>query len=109
MSNKIGDNDKTIQILENRVISDTQYNFYYLDYLYAMSKLYKLEYNNNTLIRYFNIKKRLAKNSSFIRIKNRCVVSGRSHAIHRLFKLSRIKLRELTMAGSLPGVVKSSW
>ena len=46
LSNKIGDNDKTIQILENRVISDTQYNFYYLDYLYAMSKLYKLEYNN---------------------------------------------------------------
>ena len=46
LSNKIGDNDKTIQILENRNFSKTQYHFYYLDYLYAMSKLYSLEYND---------------------------------------------------------------
>tara|TARA_B110000881_G_scaffold219311_1_gene240853 strand:- start:1157 stop:2647 length:1491 start_codon:yes stop_codon:yes gene_type:complete len=56
LSNKLGDNDKTIQILENRIISDTKYNFYYLDYLYAMSQLYKLEYHNanDYLLRFVN-------------------------------------------------------
>jgi ribosomal protein S14 len=73
-----------------------------------LNNLYKLEHNNNILIRYFNINKSLVKNSSFIRIKNRCVVSGRSHAVHRLFKLSRIKLRELGSHGKLMGLSKAS-
>jgi len=46
LSNRIGNNDKTIQILKNRIVSKNQYPFYYLDYLYAMSKLYSLEYND---------------------------------------------------------------
>jgi hypothetical protein len=57
LSNKIGDNDNTIKILENRNFSKTQYHFYYLDYLYAMSKLYSLEYNDakNYFLRFITL------------------------------------------------------
>jgi len=51
----------------------------------------------------------LPRNSSHIRIRNRCRLTGRTRGVYRKFGLSRIKLRELSMSGSLPGVVKSSW
>jgi len=51
----------------------------------------------------------LPRNSSKIRIRNRCELTGRTRGVYRKFGLSRIKIRELSMAGSLPGVVKSSW
>ena len=51
----------------------------------------------------------LPRNSSNIRVRNRCKLTGRTRGVYRKFGLSRIKLRELTMLGSLPGVVKSSW
>mgnify|MGYP001386047570 FL=1 len=51
----------------------------------------------------------LPRNSSNIRVRNRCKLTGRTRGVYRKFGLSRIKLRELTMSGSLPGVVKSSW
>jgi len=51
----------------------------------------------------------LPRNSSKIRVRNRCKLTGRTRGVYRKFGLSRIKLRELTMSGSLPGMVKSSW
>ena len=51
----------------------------------------------------------LPRDSANIRVRNRCEITGRSRAVYRKFGLSRIKFRELTMNGSLPGVVKSSW
>ncbi len=51
----------------------------------------------------------LPRNSSKIRVRNRCELTGRTRGVYRKFGLSRIKIRELSMAGSLPGVVKSSW
>ena len=51
----------------------------------------------------------LPRNSSSIRHRNRCEITGRSRGNYRKFGLSRIKIRELSMAGDLPGVVKSSW
>ena len=51
----------------------------------------------------------LPRNSASIRYRNRCKLTGRTRGVYRKFGLSRIKLRELTMNGSLPGVVKSSW
>tara|TARA_B100001123_G_C15136155_1_gene957475 strand:- start:684 stop:989 length:306 start_codon:yes stop_codon:yes gene_type:complete len=51
----------------------------------------------------------LPRNSSHIRVRNRCKLTGRTRGVYRKFGLSRIKLRELSMSGSLPGVVKSSW
>ncbi|OUW97036.1 MAG: 30S ribosomal protein S14 [Pelagibacteraceae bacterium TMED237] len=51
----------------------------------------------------------LPRNSSYIRHRNRCELTGRSRGVYRKFGLSRIKIRELSMSGDLPGVVKSSW
>ena len=51
----------------------------------------------------------LPRDSSKIRVRNRCKLTGRTRAVYRKFGLSRIKLRELSMSGALPGVVKSSW
>ena len=49
------------------------------------------------------------QNSSITRIKNLCVLTGRSKSIYRLFKISRIQLRKLASNGFLPGVSKYSW
>ena len=51
----------------------------------------------------------LPRDSANIRVRNRCELTGRARSVYRKFGLSRIKLRELTMSGALPGVVKSSW
>ena len=52
---------------------------------------------------------KLPRNSSRTRIKNRCEITGRSHGVYRKLKVSRIALRELTLSGKIPGMVKSSW
>jgi len=60
----------------------------------------------------FNAVMKLAKmprNSSKVRIRNRCELSGRPRGFYRKFKLSRIALRELASSGQIPGVIKSSW
>ena len=60
-------------------------------------------------IAYQNKLNDLPRNGSSIRHRNRCEITGRSRGNYRKFGLSRIKLRELSMTGDLPGVVKSSW
>ena len=52
---------------------------------------------------------KLPKNSSPVRLKNRCAVSGRSRGYMRDFGLSRISFRELVREGKIPGVKKASW
>ena len=52
---------------------------------------------------------RRPRNSSKVRIKNRCILTGRSHSVLRICKLSRIKFRELASQGLLMGITKSSW
>lgn len=52
---------------------------------------------------------KLPRNGAKVRVKNRCIVSGRPRAYYRRFGMSRIALRELASQGQLPGVVKSSW
>ena len=52
---------------------------------------------------------KLPRNSSAVRIRNRCEVSGRPRAYYRKLKMSRIALRDLGAAGLIPGMVKSSW
>lgn len=49
------------------------------------------------------------RNSSPIRQRNRCAITGRPRAYIRRFGLSRIAFRELAIAGQIPGVTKSSW
>ena len=52
---------------------------------------------------------KLPRNSSRIRMHNRCVLTGRPHAVYRRFNIFRIALRELGSNGRLPGVIKASW
>ena len=52
---------------------------------------------------------KLPKNSSMIRVRNRCQITGRPHGVYRKLKISRIALRKLTLEGKIPGMVKSSW
>ena len=51
----------------------------------------------------------LPRNSSKVRIRNRCGVSGRPRGYYRKLNVSRIALRELGNEGLIPGLVKSSW
>jgi small subunit ribosomal protein S14 len=51
----------------------------------------------------------LPRNSSAVRIHNRCELSGRPRGFYRKFKLSRIALRDLASQGQIPGMVKASW
>ena len=67
---------------------------------------------NTTDVEFFAAQKKLAKlprDSSAVRIKNRCSMSGRPRAYIRQFGVSRIQFRELALAGKIPGVTKSSW
>jgi small subunit ribosomal protein S14 len=52
---------------------------------------------------------KLPRDSSVTRKRNRCGITGRPHGYYRKFGLSRNKLREATMRGDVPGVVKASW
>lgn len=51
----------------------------------------------------------LPRNSSPVRVRNRCALTGRSRGYMGLFKLSRIMFRELALQGVLPGIKKTSW
>jgi len=51
----------------------------------------------------------LPRNSSPIRLRNRCWKTGRPRAFYRFFGLSRNMLRDFGQNGFLPGLIKSSW
>ncbi|MBX7240632.1 MAG: 30S ribosomal protein S14 [Bacteroidia bacterium] len=51
----------------------------------------------------------LPKNSSPVRLRNRCMLTGRPRGYIRMFGLCRIKFRELALLGKIPGVRKTSW
>ena len=81
-------------------------------------KLKRLDLKNKIKNKDLNLEERiklqsklndLPRDSSRIRIRNRCKLTGRTRGVYRKFGLSRIKIRELSMSGDLPGVVKSSW
>ena len=52
---------------------------------------------------------KLPRNSAKVRVRNRCQITGRPHAVYRKLKISRIALRKLGLEGKIPGMVKSSW
>ncbi|HLP02978.1 MAG TPA: 30S ribosomal protein S14 [Opitutaceae bacterium] len=52
---------------------------------------------------------KLPRNSSAIRVRNRCALSGRPRGYIRRYRVSRITFRELALSGKIPGVTKSSW
>ncbi len=52
---------------------------------------------------------KLPRDSSPVRVRTRCVLTGRPRAVYQKFGLSRNKLREATMDGNVPGLRKASW
>jgi small subunit ribosomal protein S14 len=51
----------------------------------------------------------LPRNSSPVRLRNRCALTGRPRGVFRKFGLARSKLREIAMRGEIPGITKASW
>jgi small subunit ribosomal protein S14 len=56
-----------------------------------------------------NTLNKLPRNSSPVRLRSRCQLTGRSRGVLKKFKLSRLCFREMANSGLIPGVVKSSW
>jgi small subunit ribosomal protein S14 len=52
---------------------------------------------------------KLPRNGSEIRVRSRCVLTGRGRGVYRKFGLCRNKFRELALLGRIPGVTKASW
>ena len=52
---------------------------------------------------------KIPRNSSKVRIRNRCEITGRPHGVYRKLRISRIALRDLASKGKIPGMTKSSW
>lgn len=52
---------------------------------------------------------KLPRNSSPVRLHNRCLVTGRSRGYYRKFGISRLVFREMALRGEIPGIKKSSW
>ncbi|MDR0392782.1 MAG: 30S ribosomal protein S14 [Puniceicoccales bacterium] len=73
------------------------------------SKLLDLEVSDEE---FFNVQRALAllpRNSSRVRVRNRCSITGRARGYFRKFGVSRLTLREFALKGLLPGVTKASW
>ncbi len=51
----------------------------------------------------------LPRNSSPVRLRNRCALTGRPRGVFSKFGIGRSKLRDLMMSGQVPGVTKASW
>jgi small subunit ribosomal protein S14 len=51
----------------------------------------------------------LPRNSSPVRLRNRCAMTGRPRGVYRKFGLGRNVLREIALKGEIPGMIKASW
>lgn len=52
---------------------------------------------------------KLPKNSSKVRLHNRCLLTGRPKGYMRKFGINRVTFREMALAGKIPGITKASW
>lgn len=52
---------------------------------------------------------KLPRDSSPVRLRNRCALTGRPRGIYSKFGLGRSKLRDIAMSGKIPGIIKASW
>ncbi len=52
---------------------------------------------------------KLPRNSSPVRVRNRCALTGRPRGVYSKFGLGRCKLRDIAMSGKIPGIIKASW
>jgi small subunit ribosomal protein S14 len=51
----------------------------------------------------------MPRNSSKVRLKNRCQLTGRPKGYVRYFGISRVALRDMALNGKIPGLKKASW
>ena len=77
------------------------------------TRLKELAYDKNKPLeeRFSDIIKlaQMPRNSSRVRVRNRCGLTGRPRGVYRKFKLSRIAIRDLAAEAQIPGMTKSSW
>jgi len=52
---------------------------------------------------------KLPRDSSPVRLRNRCALTGRPRGVYSKFGLGRNKLRDLALKGEVPGIIKASW
>ena len=52
---------------------------------------------------------KLPRNSSKVRLHNRCMLTGRPKGYMRMFGISRVTFREMALNGKIPGITKASW
>ena len=52
---------------------------------------------------------KLPRDSSAVRLKSRCMFTGRARSYYRKFGISRLVFREMALKGEIPGIKKSSW
>ena len=73
------------------------------------SIIHDMNIEKKTRADYRNKFHKLSRLSCKVKVNNRCIQTGRSKSVLRLFKLSRIRFRDLASQGLLVGVTKSSW
>lgn len=86
-----------------------QYGRFYIRRVLLQSLLQSTELSLTTRYALETQFRRLPRNSSKTRMRNRCVESGRARSVYRKLKLSRICFRERAASGQLVGFYKSSW
>ena len=90
---------------KKRITLNNKYSFKRLNLL----KKYSSATKSTSKLEFHNKIQQLPRNSSTIRIRNRCWKTGRSRGFYRNFGISRHVLREMAHQCLLPGIVKSSW
>ena len=99
--------------MTNSVQRDKKRRFMYSKYelkrLELASIVHDLKFSKE--IRYQKLRElnKLPRNSSKVRIKNRCILTGRGHSVLSFCGFSRIKFRELASQGLLMGVTRATW
>ena len=98
-----------------RLLKDHQqrYRFYNKEVLKKIFHFLFIYISNNISCIYMILPKLISKHISYgdckSRIKNYCIISGRSRGVYRDFKISRIQLRSVGSQGYIFGLKKASW
>lgn len=95
--NVLSKDKKKRQLIQKFELKKLFYDFIIYQHGFKKYKLHALYYRGT-----------LPKNSSYIRAKNYCILTGRNKGVYRMFKVSRIKIRELLSVGLLPNYIKQS-
>jgi ribosomal protein S14 len=97
--NKISKDTHRRKLVSKLEIKRLKYK--YILYQPSLAMTYKLNIQDKLI--------KLPRDSSKVRIRNRCVITGRPRGVYKDFRLSRLMFRELALEGRLPGIKKASW